>query len=84
MVSPVCAEDAGVLLGGHMYLLVEESFAHGAGGARDGRNGLGWCVRHSGGVCESNWSSRGVWREEMGGRAVVLMQAQLSDVKLRQ
>jgi hypothetical protein len=29
-----------------VYLLVEETLAHGAGGARDGRNGLGGRVGH--------------------------------------
>lgn len=75
------------MLGGHMYLLVEESFAHRAGGARDGRNGLGRSVRHGGGVCGEQLVVSGCLATaiggEMGGQAVVLMLAQLSDVKLR-
>lgn len=42
---------------GIKYLLVEESFAHGAGGARDGRHGLrcwlGCLVGHGGSIVRS-------------------------------
>ena len=39
-----------------MYLLVEESFAQGTGGSRDGRNGLGCLIGHCCYLYGCNWS----------------------------
>jgi hypothetical protein len=59
--SAVLSGDRGWSCGPDMsYLLVEEGLAHGAGGARDGRNGLGGTVGHCCGM------ARGNWRQEEG------------------
>lgn len=42
-----------------LYLFVEESFAHGTCGARDGSDGLGGVVGHGGSVFECNWAVQG-------------------------
>jgi hypothetical protein len=59
------------------YLLVEQGFAHGARGPRDGRHGLGGVVGHCWGgragvrACGCNWSV-GRARGDGGGGAVML------------